>query len=173
METNEELLTKISKNEERKDSIIDRLSSLEELDVIQEYIKLQNELESINRLNKHLTVEKEKRKMEECDHLLVITPKSEEDELLDREVVVCCLKCGLTNGSKNVSGIVPLSEMKRILHKTTKAKFAYDKEVTDLEYAKRRYNELAKESLSEDIIINILSDLIKKKQENNKSLRGE
>ena len=134
-------------------STLKRIDSLEELDLIQEYISLLNKSENLIRTKKKKELELKEAEMLECNHLFIMTESLKEDELLPGEVTVYCLKCGLTNSHKYIKGNYPsISKMQEITHKTIhNGIFVYDKYITNIDFIKRKYNELKGKMSDEDI----------------------
>ena len=160
--TKDELSSELATINDELNTVLKKLTDLEELPIIREYISLLTRSEILMREKPKKELELKAKEMEECHHLFVITEKLKEDNLPEDEVVVKCLKCGLTNGNKFASKNLPsVSIMQKITHQTIHlGNFISDKEVLNVEYLCQRYNEL-KDSISDKEISQILSNEIR------------
>lgn len=151
------------------------LESLEKSDVVQEYIKRMNQYEIIERRINRLKRECHLAQMEECNHLFVMVPTEDDDKLLDEEVGLYCLQCGITN-TRSIDCDVDYDAMIKLLHTTLHyGKILYDKEIKDLDFARRAFKEALNDDMSNKELITFLSEKIDShekelKYKHNKSL---
>ncbi len=150
---------------------LDRINELEEDKKIQEYIKLLSDYERLKREKENGLISLKEAEQYECNHLFVVGKKTSEDDLLEGEVVLRCLKCGVTSGEKYASeGLPNIREMRKIIHQTAHhGRLLSDKEVMDMEDIQKRYDSV-KDMMSEEEISKVICESIRCQREHKKTL---
>ena len=140
---------------------INKINELEQNPIILKYIERLNDYEKIKKTINKVKIELKESEMAHCDHYLVMIPRPNlAPGLLDGEVALCCLKCGISNVELEESSI-PLKRMQEIMHTTLHhGRYVYDGLVTDLNYAKRIYQELLTANMTEEDLKTALNDFI-------------
>ena len=154
----------LESSKEKLNEIINRINELKENSIIKEYISLLDSYDLTKNKMKGLEISKKEQEMCNCEHMFIILPRDKYNEyLLPDEVVLYCLKCGVTNGIHyHDNELYPTdNKMMQIVHSTNHhGRIIFDREVTDLEYAKKKYQELSSLNMTKEDLSLALRDLL-------------
>lgn len=151
---------------------LQKINEFEEDEKIQEYIRLLSDFERLKREKEKGLLELKAAEQMECEHLFVVGEKTSEDKILGEEVVLRCLKCGVTSGMKYASSDLPnIREMRKIINMTAHhGRLLSEREVKDMADVQKRFDSI-KDVMSMEEISKVIDESIRCQKSKQKNFR--